>query len=247
MAGEEPKVLSDDERAAVLKRCQGLRTTDVNDGMDLIGLQDVGMVTYDIVPLWKNVETLDHRFYGFAHTVRFLPTNRRIATTEPDEWAKQKSAWYREWARGPINEEIRKEDVIVIDGHETGTGFIGSNNAQRWINNGAVGVVTNGACRDSDELIRQGVPVYHRYMRPTVRPSRCELDATMVPVNLGGVLVRPGDLVVADGDGVVVVPIEHVHAVLDGAIKIANGDRQGRAKLFDEAGKTQDDTTQILE
>ena len=79
-----------------------------------------------------------------------------------------------------------------------------------------------------------------------MRPSRCELDATMVPVNIGGVLVRPGDLVVADGDGVVVVPIEHVDAVLDGAIQIANGDRQGRAKLFDEAGKTQDETTQSL-
>jgi len=235
-----------DERKAILEQCKGLRTTDVNDGMDLIGLQDVGMVAYDIAPLWKNVETLTHRFYGFAHTVRFLPTNKRIQTDTPEAWAKKKGEWYRTLAQGPINDQIQAGDVIVIDGHETGTGFIGSNNAQRWMNNGAVGVVTNGACRDSDELIRQGIPVYHRYMRPTVRPSRCELDATMIPVNIGGVMVRPGDLVVADGDGVVVVPIEHAEAVLAEARKIANGDRAGRTRLFQEAGKELDETTEAL-
>jgi len=239
--------MTQDERKEILDRCQGLRTTDVNDGMDLIGLQDVGMVAHDIVPLWKDVETLEHRFYGFAHTVRFLPTNKRIVTDVPDDWAKQKSQWYRELAQGPIAGEIQDGDVIVIDGHETGTGFIGSNNAQRWINNGAVGVVTNGACRDTDELIRQGVAVYHRYTRPTVRPSRCELDATQVPVNIGGVMVRPGDLVVADGDGVVVVPIEHVDDVLAGARGIANGDKSGRRRLFEEAGMDQDETTEELE
>ena len=242
----ETKTLSDAQRADILARCAGLRTTDVNDGMDLIGLQDVGMVAYDICPLWKNVETLTHRFYGFAHTVRFLPTNRRIHAESPDDWAKQKGAWYRELARGPIADQIRKGDVITIDGHETGTGFIGSNNAQNWMNRGAVGVVTNGACRDSDEIIRQGIPVYHRYTRPTVRPSRCELDATLVPVNIGGVMVRPGDLVVADGDGVVVVPIEHVDAVLTCAREIANSDRKGRTRLFDEAGLKQDETTREL-
>ena len=242
----EDRPLTEAEREAILARCEGLRTTDVNDGMDLIGLQDVGMVAYDIVPLWKDLETLGHRFYGFAHTVRFLPTNKRIVTSEPEDWARQKGQWYRNLAQGPINDQIRKYDVIVIDGHETGTGFIGSNNAQRWMNNGAVGVVTNGACRDTDEIIRQGIPVYHRYTRPTVRPSRCELDATLVPVNLGGVMVRAGDLVVADGDGVVVVPIEQVDAVLTGARKIANSDRSGRTRLFEEAGKPLDETTEEL-
>ena len=238
--------MTDEERKTILGWCRGLRTTDVNDGMDLIGLQDVGMVAYDIVPLWKDVETLAHRIYGFAYTVRFLPTNKHISASSPEEWAKKKGEWYRNLAQGPIADEICPGDLIVIDGHETATGFIGSNNAQRWINNGAVGVVTNGACRDTDEIVRQGIPVYHRYTRPTVRPSRCELDATQVPVNIGGVMVRPGDLVVADGDGVVVVPGEHADAVLTEARKISNGDRAGRSRLFEEAGKPQDETTQEL-
>ncbi len=236
-------MMTDEERKQILDRCQGLRSTDINDGMDHCGLQDVGMVAHDIRPLWKDIETLSHRVYGFAHTVRFLPTNKRPESRSPEEYAKFMGQWYGQLARGPIASEIRAGDMVVIDGHETGTGFIGSNNAQSWINNGAVGVVTNGACRDTDELIRQSVPVYHRYTRPTVRPARCELDATNVPVNIGGVMVRPGDLVVADGDGVIVVPIEHVECVLTWARNIANKDKAGRRKLFDAANIPQDETT----
>jgi len=202
--------MTDDERTAILERCEGLRTTDVNDGMDHCGLQDVGMVAWDIRPLWRDVETLAHRFYGFAHTVRFLPTNRRAPTMSPEAYAEFMGRWYRDLAQGPLTDQIRPGDAIAIDGHETGTGFIGSNNAQRWMNCGALGVVTNGACRDS------------------------------------GVMVRPGDLVVADGDGVIVVPIDHVECVLAQARRIANGDRAGRRKLFADAGREQDDTTAEL-
>ena len=238
--------MKDEQRRALLERCRGLRTTDLNDGMDHCGLQDVGMMSYDIRPLWRDVVTLDHRIYGFAHTVRFLPTNRRARSMTPEEYAQFMGEWYGGLARGPMGEQITAGDVIVIDGHETGTGFIGSNNAQNWMNRGAVGCVTNGACRDSDELIRQKVPVYHRYTRPTVRPARCELDATQVPVNVGGVMVRPGDLVAADGDGVIVVPIEHVECVLEQARRIASQDRAGRRRLFEEADLPQDETTAEL-
>jgi regulator of RNase E activity RraA len=238
--------MTDDERKAILDRCRGLRTTDVNDGMDHVGLQDVGLVAHDIVPLWRDVQTFAHRICGFAHTVRFLPTNKRPGTMSPEEYARFMGQWYRDLAQGPHAGQIRPGDVIVIDGHETGVGFIGSNNAQNWINRGAAGVVTNGACRDSDELIRQKIPVYCRYTRATVRPGRCELDTVNVPVNIGGVMVRPGDLVVADGDGVVVVPIEHVQTVLAEARRIANQDRRGRAKLYEQAGRAQDETTEQL-
>jgi regulator of RNase E activity RraA len=238
--------MTDDQRATILERCAGLRATDVNDGMDCCGLQDVGMVAHDITPLWRDVETLGHRVYGFAHTVRFVPTARRAGTMTPAEYATFMGEWYRELARGPFGEQIRAGDVIVIDGHETETGFIGSNNAQDWVNRGARGVVTNGASRDTDELIRQKIPVYCRYTRPTVRPARCELDATNVTVNIGGVKVCPGDLVVADGDGVIVVPIESVDCVLTEARRIANADRAGRRKLFAQAGMPGDETTAEL-
>lgn len=234
------------DRKAILARCQGLRATDVNDGMDHCGLQDVGMVSWDIKTLWRDIETFDHRIYGFAHTVRFLPTNKRTETMSSEDYAKFMRTWYGELANGPIDSEIQEGDIIVLDGHETETGFIGSYNAQSWINHGAVGAVTNGACRDSDELIRQRIPVYHRYTRPTVRPARCELDATNVPVNIGGVMVRPGDLVVADGDGVIVVPQDRIDDVIEWARRIADGDRAGRKKLYEKAGMDPDETVEQL-
>ncbi len=238
---------SDSERQEILALCKGLRTTDINDAMDHVGLQDVGMVSADIRPLWRDVETMAHRVYGFAHTVRFLPTNKRAKSMTPEEYAQFMGQWYREICPGPFAKDIRAGDMIVIEGHETSTGFIGSNNAQSWINLGATGVVTNGACRDTDELIRQRVPVYHRYTRPTVRPARCELDAVHANLNIGGAMVRPGDLLAADGDGVIVVPAEAIGDVLKWARIIANKDKASRRRLFDAAGKSQDETTAELQ
>jgi regulator of RNase E activity RraA len=63
-----------------------------------------------------------------------------------------------------------------------------------------------------------------------------------IPVTVGGVLVRPGDMVVADGDGVVVVPREHADKVADVGWSIAKGDKEGRRKLYRKAGIGEDKT-----
>jgi 4-hydroxy-4-methyl-2-oxoglutarate aldolase len=62
------------------------------------------------------------------------------------------------------------------------------------------------------------------------------------PVTMGGVLVRPGDVVVADGDGVVVVPREHAEPVALAARNILESDKAGRRKLYEELGMPLDET-----
>jgi len=125
----------------------------------------------------------------------------------------------------------------VIDASEAGdVGFIGSNNALGWINQGARGVITNGGCRDTDELIKQQVPVYSRRIARGIRPGRLEWDSENVPIACGGVRVFPGDIVVADGDGVIVVPREHAETVAQIAREIANADKQGRMQKYKQAG-----------
>src|SRR5690606_34409780 len=83
---------------------------------------------------------------------------------------------------------------------------IGSYNILAWHRRGAVGVVTDGTARDTDEIIAEGVPLYFRGAARGIRPGRNEIESVNRPVVIGGVLVMPGDVVIADGDGVLVVP-----------------------------------------
>ena len=112
----------DPERAALIARYRGLRVTDVSDGMDYMGLWDRGNMSSEIRPLWRDLEGLSHRVYGFAHTVRFAPTNRPITPRSPDEAREFISHWYRTWAPGPHADTIEEGDFIVIDGHDLDVG-----------------------------------------------------------------------------------------------------------------------------
>jgi 4-hydroxy-4-methyl-2-oxoglutarate aldolase len=225
------------ETAALLDLYEGLRVTDVCDGLDAIGLIDTCTMDWQIRPLWRDTDRLTHRIYGLAHTLRFVPTHRVAPRPQPiDEYKAWKSTWYRELAPGP-KEAIHHGEIIVIDAAEVGdVGFIGSNNALGWINDGARGVVTNGGCRDTDELIVQRIPVYSKRIARGIRPGRLEWDAENVPIACGGVRVFPGDIVVADGDGVIVVPIAHAESVAQIAREIANDDKRGRRAKYEQAG-----------
>lgn len=232
----------DTQRKALIDLYRGLRVTDVSDGMDIMNLWDRGNMSPDIRPLWRDTEHFTHRIYGFAHTVRFGPTNRPITARAPKEIKAFIRHWYRQWAPGPGRDTIVEGDVIVIDGQDLDVGYIGSNNALSWIAAGAVGAVTNGGCRDTDELIKEKIPVYSRLICKTIRPGRLEFLGEQQVVTVGGVMVRPGDLVVADGDGVVVVPIEMATEVAQYAWEVARGDKATRRELYGQVGLPLDDT-----
>jgi len=231
----------DPERQRMLDLYRNLRVTDVADGLDMTGYQDIGLMDPAIRPLMRDVIGFKHRLVGFAHTLRFVPTNHPVTARSPDEMREFIRAWYRDLASGP-QMEIRAGDVIVIDGADTRVGFTGSNNTLGWILRGAFGVVTNGGARDTDELIRQGCRVYCARIEKTIRPARLEFNAEQVPINCGGVLVKPEDVVVADGDGVVVVPRGVADRVATYAREVADGDRAKRRALFKQGGFPEDDT-----
>jgi 4-hydroxy-4-methyl-2-oxoglutarate aldolase len=235
------------DTAELLAMYEGLRVTDVCDGLDAVGLIDTCTMDWRIRPLWRDTEAFAHRIYGIAHTVRFVPTSRVVPRPMPlDEYLAWKSKWYRELAPGP-KEPIHDGEIIVIDAAEVGdVGFIGSNNALGWIVAGARGVVSNGGCRDTDELIVEQVPVYTARIARGIRPGRLEWDAENVPIACGGVRVYPGDVVVADGDGVIVVPRQHAERVAEIAREIANEDKQGRRNKYERGGIPADETLETL-
>ncbi|MBI1895154.1 MAG: RraA family protein [Acidobacteria bacterium] len=236
---------AEEDPMPLVKRFEGLRVTDVLDALQAIGLQDQTIMDKSIRPLWRDqTEKLAHRVYGIAVTYQYVPSNRPPAGDMPyEKFREWHSHWYRTYAPELFSRILKPGHVVVIDAQGSEhTGFIGSNNALNWRSRGMSGVITNGNCRDTDELILQKIPVYSKYQGGGTRPGRIEAAAINRPVVVGGVLVRPGDFVVADGDGVVVVPRQHVDRVAEIAWDIAKGDKAGRRKLYEKMHMPADST-----
>jgi regulator of RNase E activity RraA len=96
--------------------------------------------------------------------------------------------------------------------------------------------------RDSDEVIKQRIPVYLERPGRGIRPGRNEVESVNQPVEIGGVRVNPGDVVVADGDGVVVVPREYAEQVARFAKGVLDSDKANRRNLYQEMGRPLDET-----
>ncbi|CDR17841.1 RraA family protein [Streptomyces iranensis] len=111
-------------------------------------------------------------------------------------------------------EHIRPGDILVINafGHD-GRAVIGDNLAQRFAAYGAVGAIVDGYVRDAAIIGELGVPVFARGLTPA-GPFKNGPGAIGEPVAIGGVVVNPGDIVAADGDGVIVIPPHRAHEAL---------------------------------
>ena len=233
-------VTSEADDLKLLELFKGLRVADVVDGLDAVGLQDVGLMDPDIQPLWRDTERFRHRFAGVAVTARYVPTQRPPAGALPvaayDAWAGD---WYDKLSGEPFLPIIRKGTALVLEDAED-VGTIGSYNILEWFKNGCLGVVTSASARDTDEIILQRIPLYLRRPARGIRPGRNEVESVNRPVVCGGVLVIPGDVIVADGDGVVVVPRARAEAVAAYARGILDNDKAGRRELYKELGRKGD-------
>jgi regulator of RNase E activity RraA/2-keto-4-pentenoate hydratase/2-oxohepta-3-ene-1,7-dioic acid hydratase in catechol pathway len=139
----------------------------------------------------------DRPMVGFARTLRYVPLREDLSARYGTGMNAQKQAV----------EQIRPGEVLVIDARrDTTAGTIGDILALRAQTRGAAGIVTDGAIRDAARLAALDIPTYHAAVHPAVLGRRhvpWECGAT---VACAGVTVQPGDLVVGDGDGVVVLP-----------------------------------------
>lgn len=235
-------VYSAEADAALLALFEGLRVADVTDGLDAVGLHNVGLMNPAIHPLWRDPEHFTHRFIGIAVTARYIPTQLPPAgartVADYDRWAGE---WYRDRSPEPFVPLLRPGSALVLeDAPEADVGSIGSNNILSWKLRGCVGVVTSATARDTDEIITQKVPLYFQRPGRGIRPGRNEIESVNRPVVVGGVTVLPGDVIVADGDGVVVVPRARAADVARYARGILEGDKAGRRSLYEQLGLPSD-------
>lgn len=238
----ETKTYSADDDAKILKAFEGLRVADVTDGLDAVGLFGRGMMDPEIRPVYRDTVEYSHRFIGIAVTARYVPTQQPAPGTMPeadyDAWVAK---WYGERSPEPFSDVLRAGSALVLeDAPNADVGSIGSNNIMVWKSKGCVGVVTNATARDTDEVITQKLPLYVRNMGRGIRPGRNEIESVNRPVVVGGVLVMPGDVIVADGDGVIVVPRAQALKVAEYAHKILDGDKNARRGLYKQLGLPED-------
>lgn len=223
----------------VRKLYKYLRLADVSDAMDGIGYFDIGLVSREIRPLWPAM-----KFWGVALTLRCVPANRpmwKLSSTE--EIVRDNAIWFEQMPNMRVGKLVRPGHVIVTDtGGAQETGMWGSANGLGMVISGAVGIVTNGYVRDTEECIIERLPICARARGRTIEPGRIEQVETQTPIGCGGVQVRAGDIVGCDDDGVIVVPLEIAQEIAMHARAVLLADMRGRARLYERAGLEPDAT-----
>lgn len=231
--------MADIDPFEIRKLYKYLRVVDVVDALDGIGYFNLTLMDPDVRPLWNGM-----KFWGPAFTVRCVPANRpmwKLDTT--DEIVRAHGIWFNEVGNVSYMDQIQEGHVVVTDtGGSREVGFWGSGNSLNIMLRGAVGIVTDGYCRDTGEVALQKTPIVARHRGRTIIPGRIEVVEVQTPVGCGGVQVRPGDIVGVDDDGVVVVPIEHAEEVAVHARAVLLADMKGRRKLYERLGMAFDET-----
>lgn len=171
-----------------------LDTCTLSDALDALGLTGAALGP---VPLWEGA-----RMVGPAVTVKLAPG-------VPDD------AQGRTHLGARAIDRAQPGSVIVVDnGGRTEMGGWGGLLSFAASRNGVAGVVLDGACRDVDEARELGFPVFARAAVPRTARRRVYEESTGEPVSIAGIPVSEGDLVVADGSGVVILPRSRVPEVL---------------------------------
>src|SRR5262249_51192089 len=152
----------------------------------------------------------DLRMLGYAHTLRYVPLREDVRDGAGRGLKAQKGA----------GEAIGPDGVLVIDARgEAGAGTIGDILAARALVRGAAGIVTDGGLRDSPAVAGLELPTYYRAPHAAALGELHHPLETNVPVACAGVLVMPGDVIVGDAEGVVVVPAAHAEEVARDALE----------------------------
>lgn len=194
-------------------------TSALSDALDRLGIAGQAL----------GISPLDRRFrmVGPAYTVRTIPVvlGAKAGTV------------------GDYIDDVPEGSVVVLDngGRLDGTvwGDILTVTAHR---NRLAGTVIHGVCRDAARSLELGYPIFSRGVTMRTGRGRVQADGRQLAVSLGDVRVEPGDFVVGDGDGVVVVPAARVDDVLAVVAGIAEAEDRIRAELesgsrLDEARK----------
>lgn len=149
------------------------------------------------------------KIVGTAKTLRFVPGREDLFESHGGGYNAQKRAF----------DAVGEGEVIVIEARgEAGSGTLGDVLALRALTRKAAGIVTDGGVRDYDAVAEIGIPVFSAGAHPAVLGRKHVPWEHDVTIGCGGTTVQPGDIIVGDGDGVIVLPPALAEEVADAAL-----------------------------
>jgi 4-hydroxy-4-methyl-2-oxoglutarate aldolase len=189
-----------------ISRLAALSTAGVSDALDRCGIAGSAL---GIAPLDRSF-----RLAGRAWTVRYGPVGQDRGTV------------------GDYIDQLGGDEVVVLDNQgrldATVWGDLLTTTAHR---RRVAGTVIDGVCRDVDRSLQLQYPIFARGNWMRTGKDRVRVEATQGPVCIGGVRVEPGDLLLGDGDGLVVVPASRADEVLAAAEHIERVEAAIRAAV----------------
>jgi regulator of RNase E activity RraA len=186
---------------SLIDRLRALDTCAVSDALDNLGLPD--RAALGLAPLWPARGTVA----GRARTIRVAPRT-----------GQQPGAHF---ATGVVDSARPGDVVVIANGGRTDVSCWGGILTAAARRNGVAGVIIDGACRDIADSEAQELPVFGRAVVPVSARGRIVQEAADVPVTVAGVAVGPGDYVIADASGVVILPADDAERIVELAERIA--------------------------
>lgn len=187
---------SSDSDFEPLKGDERITSAILSDSLDAAGLRNQ-VLERRLAPIVPG-----SRAFGRATTVQFAPS----LVDQPDDPYRDAIDYI---------DSVRAGQLVVIATHESNaSAFWGELFSAAAKGAGAVGVITDGNLRDTDKIAALQFPAFSRSRRPIDYRARMCIVGTDVAVSVSGVQIAPGDLVLADDDGVVVVPSAREDEVL---------------------------------
>ena len=133
-------------------------------------------------------------------------------------------------------DDLKPDEVYVCAGASYRYALVGELMATAVLARGARGAVTDGYVRDTEGLVKLGFPVFSRGSYAQDQRGRGMVLDYRVPIEIGGIPIRPGDIIVGDIDGVLVVPSEHETEVFAGALEKARAEKTVQQAIMDGMG-----------
>jgi regulator of RNase E activity RraA len=194
----------------ILQAFAGLATPTIANALDDVAFEGVLQGLVQMVP--------GTRCAGRAVTVREITGRRGDFRSE-------------DFKVGHMIDAAAPGDILVIDNGGRCVSTFGGLATLAAKAKGIGGLVADGGVRDREEMIEHDFPVFARHMTPLTGRTRLAITDVNVPVSCGGVRVRPGDIIVADGSGVVCIPAEHAAQVAELAGRYTEDDEQAAKEL----------------